>query len=96
MAELSALGLFFLLLIIINHAGEFAADSAAARIGLGDALISALQGFGDDYGYNRVSETHPSIRARIARLISQTRNGGSIAAEPQRPDWWIPKQQLDD
>ena len=76
MAELSALGLFFLLLIIINHAGEFAADSAAARIGLGDALISALQGFGDDYGYNRVSETHPSIRARIARLISRPGTGG--------------------
>jgi Zn-dependent protease with chaperone function len=69
MAELSGLGFFLLLITRIMHTGEFAADKVAFDAGLGQHLADVLAKFGDKYGYNRSSETHPSTGSRIKRLL---------------------------
>jgi Zn-dependent protease with chaperone function len=47
------------------HAQEFQADDFAKRLGMGQDLANALRRHPEEE-----SDTHPSTRARVARLIS--------------------------
>ena len=63
------MGFLMLAFTLVSHRNELRADRLAKEVMGEDAIASLLEDLGRTYGFDVVSETHPSIKYRIDSLM---------------------------
>jgi len=66
---LAEIGVLMIALTTVSQHNELRADAESREVMGAEPLISVLEDLGARYGFKESSETHPSIRFRISRLM---------------------------